>query len=247
MAGGIGGVVDFDGSLTGTSEQLWAPIVSQLGPLELPTGPSSAVIVAPHPDDETLGAGGLIADLSHAGWRVDVVVVSDGARSHPGTAGLAAIRAGEVLGAVRALGLTGTVSMLEFPDGRLGELTAPVVDALQPHIDGHRLIVGPWGHDGHPDHEATGAAVRRAMARSEGPNPGERRLLRYPVWAWHWATPSTLDLRSAAAWAVSPRAQAAKRGAIESYRSQRTAAFGPVIVGDHLLPYFLRSHEVFWC
>ena len=36
----------------------------------------TAVVIAPHPDDETLGAGGTIARLSSAGVRVCVLIVS---------------------------------------------------------------------------------------------------------------------------------------------------------------------------
>src|SRR4029079_2768884 len=41
------------------------------------------VVVAPHPDDESLGCGGLIAAATADGIPVRIVVVSDGAGSHP--------------------------------------------------------------------------------------------------------------------------------------------------------------------
>ncbi|WP_258374343.1 PIG-L deacetylase family protein [Curtobacterium sp. MCBD17_032] len=40
-------------------------------------------MVAPHPDDETLGAGGLIAIAADRGLPVHVVLVSRGEGSHP--------------------------------------------------------------------------------------------------------------------------------------------------------------------
>src|ERR1700733_13799140 len=56
-----------------------------------------AVIVAPHPDDEILGTGGLLAQLSDLGRKVLIIAVTDGTASHPDSpqwpaARLAAIR-----------------------------------------------------------------------------------------------------------------------------------------------------------
>ena len=41
------------------------------------------IVIAPHPDDESLGCGGLIADACRQGVGAKVVIVSDGAGSHP--------------------------------------------------------------------------------------------------------------------------------------------------------------------
>src|SRR3984893_10953906 len=46
-------------------------------------GTGGIVVVAPHPDDETLGCGGLIALASQLGRNIQVVVISDGVGSHP--------------------------------------------------------------------------------------------------------------------------------------------------------------------
>src|SRR5690606_13482680 len=46
------------------------------------------------------------------------------------------------------------------------------------------LVLAPWEHDGHPDHDAVGRAALAATAALPG-----LRLLRYPVWAWHWLPP----------------------------------------------------------
>ena len=40
------------------------------------------VVVSPHPDDETLGVGGLLAELLARGWSVCVVAVTDGEAAH---------------------------------------------------------------------------------------------------------------------------------------------------------------------
>src|ERR1700731_2508358 len=46
-------------------------------------GTGGIVVVAPHPDDETLGCGGLIALASQLGRNIQVVFISDGVGSHP--------------------------------------------------------------------------------------------------------------------------------------------------------------------
>ena len=44
--------------------------------------PVPTVVVAPHPDDETLAAGGLIAALTSRGIPVTVVAVTDGEHAY---------------------------------------------------------------------------------------------------------------------------------------------------------------------
>jgi LmbE family N-acetylglucosaminyl deacetylase len=41
------------------------------------------LVLAPHPDDETLGAGALIAEVSAAGCFAGLVILTDGSGSHP--------------------------------------------------------------------------------------------------------------------------------------------------------------------
>src|SRR6516165_9197753 len=78
-----------------------------------------AVVVAPHPDDETLGCGGTVILKKRHGATVRVLMMTDGSASHPGLIApdeLAAIRAGETLAAVRVLGLRAEdVTFLNFP------------------------------------------------------------------------------------------------------------------------------------
>src|SRR4029077_16082136 len=72
----------------GTDERSWRawPWLSPLprGGLTQLAGVTSAVIVAAHPDDEVLGAGGLIAMLAASRARLRLVAVTDGERSHRG-------------------------------------------------------------------------------------------------------------------------------------------------------------------
>ncbi|WP_284247414.1 PIG-L deacetylase family protein, partial [Methylobacterium haplocladii] len=93
-----------------------------VAPLEAILGTGGLVVVAPHPDDESLGCGGLIALACAAGRAVRLVVLSDGcgshthSRTHPPER-LRALRETETLNAVAELGLAaGHLSFLGLPD-----------------------------------------------------------------------------------------------------------------------------------
>jgi LmbE family N-acetylglucosaminyl deacetylase len=65
-----------------------ADIISHLRALPLVgvdviTNGNVVMVLAPHPDDETLGCGGLITELTAKGRPPVVVVVTDGTGSHP--------------------------------------------------------------------------------------------------------------------------------------------------------------------
>ena len=74
------------------------------------TGGRGVVVVAPHPDDESLGCGGLIAACCAHGIEVRLVVLSDGTGSHPNSqrypaARLRDLREAELRQATSILGL----------------------------------------------------------------------------------------------------------------------------------------------
>ena len=85
-------------------------------------GDGGVVIVAPHPDDESLGCGALIAEAVGAGRPVRIVFLSDGTGSHPNSrrypaARLRALREGEAQAAAAALGLAPAhIEFLRLPD-----------------------------------------------------------------------------------------------------------------------------------
>ena len=68
----------------GTPESDWAAWAPAHPPLDL-TRCHEMIVVAPHPDDEVLGVGGLMSTAAAAGIRVSVVAVTDGGGSHPGS------------------------------------------------------------------------------------------------------------------------------------------------------------------
>ena len=68
----------------GTNERTWlgARQLAALRPLHQ-WRPRRLVVVAPHPDDEVLGAGGLLQYMGRVGVEMVVVAVTDGEASHP--------------------------------------------------------------------------------------------------------------------------------------------------------------------
>lgn len=211
----------------GTPVPIWLAALHRGAPPPLDlTGCPGLVVVAPHPDDETLGLGATIAQLVASGTDVRVVSVSDGGAVRPDASRserlrLAEIQKYELRRATGVLGLPPPIS-LGLPDGRIadheGGLTDTLVDILDDAAPG-TWCAATWRGDGHPDHEAAGRAAAAACARTGA------TLLEYPVWMWHWARPADSavpwDRAYAAplpAWALSR-----KRLAAHCFRSQLEA------------------------
>ena len=229
----------FSHSDRGTDEREWAEVLdaaltvhfADLGELR------RVVVVAPHPDDESLGAGGLIASCSAADIDVVVVVCTDGeAGLRPGVADRS-IRTVELRDAVDELSVGRPVGVvrLGLPDGRLAAHRAEMLAALEELVRTADLVVAPWPGDGHPDHEAVGSVVRVAAA---GQN-----LLEYPVWAWHWGRPEVFADVDVVTVPISPSARRAKVAAIERHASQ--SAGDDPILNDRVLAHFRRDIEAF--
>ena len=134
----------------------------------------STLVVAPHPDDESLGCGGAIALLRSLGCPVQVLVISDGTLSHPRsrrypTPVLQALREDETKAALWALGVSSSVTFLRLKDGSIPEPGAigfeQALSTVRSYIEAFQLktILLPWRHDPHPDHRATWSLVHTAV------------------------------------------------------------------------------------
>jgi LmbE family N-acetylglucosaminyl deacetylase len=140
----------------------------------------SCVVIAPHPDDETLGAGATIMRKVEAGTAVHVVVATDGSKSPVGDpAAVTARRSGELATACALLGLSNNdVTRLPFVDAELrpddDTLVAAIAEVVHTHRPDEVLVTDET--DPHADHAALGAATRTALAGTGV------RLLSYPVW-----------------------------------------------------------------
>nr|WP_198981215.1 PIG-L family deacetylase [Herbaspirillum sp. ASV7] len=209
---------------------------------------SRAVILAPHPDDETLGCGGLICQLAAMGRQVRVVAVTDGEGSHPRQSSLYArlpdMRARESRRALRLLGLEdAAIERIGLPDGAVATYRAELRGWLHAYLAPTDILFAPWRLDGHPDHEAVGR-VAGEMETDIG-----CKLVELPIWAWHWAQPedARFPWKRAHCLPLTPAVEQRKRRALQCYRSQIGADEGrsPVLPA-HVLAHFVRPYEVFF-
>src|SRR6516165_419567 len=104
------------------------------------TATRSCVVLAPHPDDETLGCGATIMRKLAAGTPVNIVVATDGRYSQCSNKlssdALAEIREEEARRASAILGLPReNITFLRFEDGRLGDHRELMRDCLVDILD----------------------------------------------------------------------------------------------------------------
>jgi len=207
------------------------------------------LFLAPHPDDESIGCGGAIAAGIEAAQAIHVLILTDGAASHPNSPTyppdrLRALRAGEARAAVAELGLgADRVGFLGQPDGAAGRDNATAeatVRAIIQYARDHAIgtIVTTWRHDPHPDHQ-TAYRFGQQAAKELG-----IRLLQFPVWGW---------LLPPGRWIVEPRIAgfrlditpflAAKRQAIAAHRSQTSNLITDSSAGFTLPTDLLACHD----
>ncbi|MDY0893274.1 PIG-L family deacetylase [Frigoribacterium sp. CFBP9030] len=206
------------------------------------------LVLSAHADDETLGAGGLIALAVRSGRAVTVVVVSDGAGSHPDSTTTSADalrheRAAEARAALDELGPGIELVLMGVADGGLQEARVDIRTRLASVVADVRpaVVLAPWRGDGHRDHRVLGEIaaelVRGAAADADagavsagagGAGPEAvgadlaPALFEYPVWLWHWGAPDHPDVP----WAdlvrveLDPEARAAAARALDRHASQ---------------------------
>ena len=236
----------------GTSRREWDDLLETAALPLLDLSPyRRLVVVGAHPDDESLGAGGLLVTGAALGLVTALVVATDGEGSHPGSpthdpAALARRRRAELGDALVAVGQGGaTVITLGLPDGRVGdhadEVVASIVDVVGDGRD--CLVVAPYRGDGHPDHEAMGSAAAAAAHRTGA------TLAEYPIWLWHAGGEHDLPLRSTVRLPLTARTRAGKQAAIACHTSQiRPLSDQPgdaVMLPEAVLEHFAGTDELF--
>lgn len=270
------GVVDLAGSLPRRAARASKPAVRRAWRLALRAramdetagaAGRSAVVVAPHPDDETLGCGALIARKRAAGTRVVVVIVTDGRHSHRSAVippdELAAIRAGEARAACARLGVApDDLHLLGLEEGTAAARQSEVARRIAEIVAdvGPDDVLTTSRADWHADHRAASAATAAGVVAATG----RRRVLEFPIWFWvdgPWA--AAADGRGAVRRYLGDPVKAAllrptsvrtgahlatKRAALAEYRSQTTNLTGEstwAVMDDDLLSLFLAPVELF--
>jgi LmbE family N-acetylglucosaminyl deacetylase len=212
---------------------------------------SRAVIIAPHPDDEVLGCGGLLQLLAAAGRPLQLISVTDGSASHPGSERwpverLSVIRPQESAEALRRLGLP--MHRLKWLRGGFTDTQVVAQEQqlrifIESHLRPNDVVFTTWREDGHCDHEAVGRASAEA-ARQVGATCHE-----LPVWTWHWATPEDafVPWQRARKILLTPAQVARKRHAVHAFASQlegdAQAGLAPVLA-PYVIERLLQPFEV---
>ncbi len=216
------------------------------------TAATRLLVVAPHPDDETLASGVLMQRVLAAGGSVDVLLLTAGdnnpwpqrlleRRWHIGTAGRARWahrRQGEIRSALKCLGVDadslhelgwpdlGLVDLALQPAGQTLRILGDRLASLQP-----TLLALPALTDRHPDHAAAHVLVRLALAaRNQSPQ------------LWSYLVHGSAAPAHGVTLHANPREQALKLSALAAHTSQitfsgprlRRMASGPEHFGDAL-------------
>ena len=211
------------------------------------------LVLAPHPDDESLGCGGTLALLRRAGFAVHVVFITDGTQSHPHSAlypaaRLRDLREAEALEALGELGVSATeATFLRLPDRNLPIASdagfAEVVDRLFILLQTFEpaTVLVPFERDPHPDHRSTYQFLQGALAQL----PEPPHVLEYLIWLWELGQPDDLP-RANERLAVSVDISLVmdqKRRAIAAHRSQVTRMIDDDPSAFYLSPELLRHFD----
>jgi LmbE family N-acetylglucosaminyl deacetylase len=206
-----------------------------------------AVVVAAHPDDETLGASGLVQRLHERGVGVSLVIATDGEAAFPEAdeeerAELGRRRRCELYESLHAQGLGAVaVHWLGLPDSGLAGHREQLAAALVELLAGADLCLVPWPGDPHPDHQAAGETALRVA-------PVAAHRFAYPVWMWHWRQPTerAIPRDHAVTHRLSEIERRRKSAGIAAFASQLKP--GPrgedPILSREMLGHFDRAAEV---
>ncbi|HKV18950.1 MAG TPA: PIG-L family deacetylase [Mycobacterium sp.] len=229
----------------GTPVEMWTRWGRRFPALTIEHCPA-LLLVAAHPDDETLGLGATAAALADRGVNVQVVAVTDGEAAYPedpaGRTALASERREELVAAMARLRLPRPI-FLGIPDG---EVTANEdrleleLEALLAESPPGTWCAATWRGDGHPDHEATGRAA--AAASLDVPSV----FIEYPIWMWHWALPDDPDVpwERVRRVPVTTHDEAAKAEALQCFSSQLRREAGPPLLSPEAIARQISAGEV---
>ncbi len=218
------------------------------------------LVVAPHPDDESLGCGGLLWHFARLGRPLHVAFVTEGGASHRHSptwprARLAAAREAEAEEALRELGLANAPrSFLRLPDADMPAMGTPAhAAALAAAVDIVRtvrpdLVLLPWRRDPHRDHRDSWQLFSQAL--TEAGHSAE--VLEYAIWLDEIGAPEDHPAPGEMEridYAIGP-AEAAKRRAVAAHRTQTGAVIDDDPTAFRLTPEtidrLVGALETYW-
>lgn len=185
--------------------------------IDLPLG--NTVIVAPHPDDEVLGCGGLMQRLITQGHEVHVVFMTSGEGSHRNCCELPEDQIKEARRRLACqinpmLGIElSHLHFLNYPDGGIGredsetEHLKNLLNELKPTA----VFVPHWG-EGWPDHLKSAGIVRDIIDNVA--------IYEYCVWMWYYNV-WHLDWKHAQIFRMTALEDQRKQNAVNSYTTPK--------------------------
>jgi len=195
----------------------------------MPQNGQRVLVFSPHPDDETIGVGGFIAQSIENGADVRIVLVTNG-DFH----GDEQVRYDEFKKATQILGVPESqLVFLGYPDGKLDKMNAATLStALQTQITQYNpdIVIYPDTQDANPDHSTIGKTVEQLL-KAEPDITGYEYLVHYKL---IWPRPRALEpkleltppyqlLNKNTSWERVPLSQTnenLKSEAIHTYKSQ---------------------------
>lgn len=223
-----------------------------------PRGP--ILVVAPHPDDESLGCGGLIAASTRNGERVHTIFVTDGGASHRNSASwtrarLAACREEEASEALSRLGAAPSArSFLRLADAGMPSPDCPAYGAAKAHLTSilrdlsPGLVILPWRRDPHRDHrDSWSLAMECLLAAGQSPD-----ILEYTIWLDELGSDDDRPRRGEmerVSYDVSGHLDV-KRHAVRAHRSQLgqiiTDDPSAFVLSEHTIDRLTGPEEIYW-
>lgn len=196
----------------------------------------TVLILAPHPDDEALGCGGLIARLCAEGNPPHVVIMTGGGGSLRGHSD---IPESEVIEARRKLTLASAhelglpeanIHFLDFIDGSIADRPKKEIQRLREliaHLNPSAILV-PHHGEGWPDHIEVREIINEESTIDEGTKMREVKtvsfnqpqIIEYCVWMWYYNV-WNLDWKNARKVEMTDSEHAAKLHAVDIYVSAK--------------------------
>lgn len=199
------------------------------------------LIIAPHPDNEVIGCGGLIARLVEEDDAPQIIVMTGGEGSHENCCStpkeeIIRARRGLTRKALSILGVPeSNIHELNFPDGNISESHSEVekLKTLIGELKPDTVFMPHWG-EGWPDHVKTAEIVKKLL-------PNETEVWEYCVWMWYYNVWRGLDWRNAAVLKMTPPEHELKLKAIDAYTKPLAPCGRPW--SGVLPPLFLKANS----